>query len=108
MHTTMTIIYGVPITEKIRKMWGEDELIDLGFKMLYSGDEPGPIGYFGVELDSFESTSDPIALSKLKLFPTKDQIKTMADLMCLSVPASRLGKPGVYILCSLSMNENWR
>jgi len=75
MYTTGQVVYGVPLTAKVRRVIeeaGKEPEKDFGFTMLYSGvadEEPGYLGEELVEFDECES----FPLSKLTVQPTAEQ-----------------------------------
>lgn len=48
------VIYGVPLTEKILELIGDDEPEDHGFETLYSGSAAAVPGYCGVSVFQFD------------------------------------------------------
>lgn len=80
-----TIIYGVPLTEKIHKAFeelGEFEVADY-FEVLYSASNDYAPGYCGVKLGEFDECCDAIPFSELQ---------TMADKVSVTVAGNSTDK----------------
>ena len=113
MYLCAEIIYGIPLTKKIEKVmdnleddkWFEsDDYEDCcGFDIFYHGDWDGRSGFCGVILDSFTSL-EIIDLKKLKIKPTKKQIKKAEKRIAELFPEIKAIAPktGVYIVWSSS------
>lgn len=72
MYSIGNVIYGVPITDKLKhhiRSWGLEDnqefLEELGFETLYHGGGSGIVGYFGMEVTEFDECMLNLRLSTL-------------------------------------------
>jgi hypothetical protein len=114
MYSIATVIYGVPLTEKILKKidewedqgsdkWHENSDGPCGFTKLYSGSSHAA-GYCGIRLDEFDEACDFVDPSKLKMKPTKSQMSVAKEFYKnLDPELQKLCEPlGVYFVWSTS------
>lgn len=123
MYVIANVIYGVPLTQELcdNLPVDYDDLESYGFTLLYSGNSDHQVGFLGVNLGTFDESSDAIAIKKkeelviegkdgteVKLHPTtKDisEVKKMMDALPddLKETLKTYGKEvGVYIIWSTS------
>lgn len=103
MYCIMTVIYGVPLNQKVydevENMGHEPE--DLGMETLYSGAGDITPGYCGVELSTFDEATDmSLLVSSIKMVPDQKQINE-ANKLIAALPSkiqSMLPKPDVFII----------
>ncbi len=114
------VIYGVPLTKKLCENMpvDYDDIEGYGFTLLYSGNSEHQVGFVGVNLGTFDETSEAIEIgnksvvivnedgTEVKLHPTvenvaetKKVIKELPDNLRETVKTQ--GKPvGIYIIWS--------
>ena len=90
MYTIANVIYGIPITDEIYKLFN-DEILNKypdfdenqDFTILYSGGADRTVGYCGVELYEFDECDD-FPLNEITGGPTeeeKEEVHRMIDAL---------------------------
>jgi hypothetical protein len=107
MYAIATIVYGVPVDEKIDRLVHErsfEDLEELGWEILYSGSSNISPGFLGVELCDLPTIEDSTLVSTLRFAPT-DEERARAQALIDAQPEeikALLPPPDVYIIWSTS------
>jgi hypothetical protein len=109
MYAIGHVIYGIPLTKEIEKVCNKVLNVEAGehdggfFKTFYSGSGDTTPGFCGVELASFDESSN-FLLSKITKTPTKaEKAKAIAKIAALPKEIKRIMPPiGAWVVWSTS------
>lgn len=103
-----TIIYGVPVTERLYEvvadLENETALDEIGFELLYTASGSYQPGYCGVKLKEFDECADFHVLTELMVTATDEQ-REQAKAMIEALPEAirdELAPISYYVIWSSS------